>query len=212
MLRGDNGILRQAGNAKNLTDQVQLEEEVDLAYLSYARQAKETNDLEYYLNKIDNVNVEKLAADTWCVTRGNLSVTVSDDGEKMSGKTAIWDGTSVESPVFKEFNWYIYTPAQLKFLADFVNNGNTLTQEQETLISNAGYRTTDVKMESTTMVYLMNNIDLGARAGTGVTEEQKWETESNEARKWTPIGIDKVNVKDKLGTTNYRYPILKKEE
>ena len=47
----------------------------------------------------------------------------------MAGKTSIWDGASTESPKFKEFNWYIYTPAQLKFLADFVNNGNALTSE-----------------------------------------------------------------------------------
>ena len=198
MLSGDNGVLRQAGNAKNLTEQAQLEEEVDLAYLSYTGQIRETNDLEYYLNKIDNANVEKLAADTWCVTRGNSSVTVSDDGEKMSGKTAIWDGTSVESPKFKDFNWYIETPAQLKFLADFVNNGNKLTSEQETLITKKGYRTSDVKMESTTMVYLMNNLDLGARPGSGSTQEQKWETESNESRKWTPIGTS--NALKLLGT------------
>ena len=35
------------------------------------------------------------------------------------------------------------------------------------------------------MVYLMNNLDFGARAGAGVSEEQRWKTESNEAKKWT---------------------------
>ena len=190
MLTGDNGILQRAGEAKKNTEQAQLEEEVDLAYLTYIGQLREKNNLGYYLNKIDDVKVDELVADTWYVYRGNSSVTISEDGEKMTGKTEIWDGTSVESPVFKEFNWYIYTPAQLKFLADFVNNENKLTSEQETLITNAGYRVSDVKMESTTMVYLMNNLDLGARAGTGSTEKQKWENESNAARKWRPIGIN----------------------
>ena len=109
---------------------------------------------------------------------------MSDDGEKQEGKTEIWDGTSVDCPEFKEFNWYIYTPGQLKFLADFVNNANTLTSEQETIITSAGYRTSDVTMTESTIVYLMNNLDLGARPVNG-----NWETTENESKKWTPIGI-----------------------
>ena len=115
--------------------------------------------------------------------------------EKIAELPAIWDGTSTESPKFKDFHWYIYTPAQLKFLADFVNNGNTLTSDQETLVTNAGYETSDVTMSSATTVYLMNDLDLGASAGTGSTEEEKWETSENETVKWTQIGIDSSTKK-----------------
>lgn len=194
MLTGDNGIIKQAGEAKNITEQKQLEQDVDLAYLSYADQTRIKNDLEYYLNKIDGANVEKVVSGTWHVSRGNSSVTVSDDGEKEEGKTEIWDGTSIKSPEFKEFNWYIYTPSQLKFFADFVNNGNSLTGTVDltSIVTNAGYRPSDVKIDTTTIVYLMKNIDMGARPGNGSTEEQKWEIESNESRNWTPIGKTKA--------------------
>ena len=46
MISENNGILRQAGNAKNLTEQAQLEGDVDIAYVSFAGQLRETNDLE----------------------------------------------------------------------------------------------------------------------------------------------------------------------
>ena len=183
VLGGDDGIIKRAQESKDKTEQSELEEDVDVAYIEYEGQLRKSNNLEYYLNKIQKANVEKLAGDTWYVTRGNAKVTVSDDGEKQEGRTEIWDGTSTDCPEFKEFNWYIYTAGQLKFLADFVNNGNTLTAEQETMITSAGYRASDVTMTETTTVYLMNNLDLGAREANG-----NWETTENEAKKWTPIG------------------------
>lgn len=197
-LTGDNGIITKTGDAVTQTNQAQLEDEVDLAYLDYLKQLKETNDLEYYLKKINNSNVQKLAVDTWYVSRGKSGVTISDDGGKTEGKTEIWDGSSIECPKFKDFNWYIYTPSQLKFLADYVNNGNSLTEDLTQKVTAAGYQASDVKMESTTTIYLMNNLDLGARPSIGSTEEQKWETTENESRIWTPIG--KTNALKLIGT------------
>lgn len=200
-LSGDHGILKQAGNAKKSTDQVQLEEDVQTAYLRYEQQMKGKNDLEHYLNQIDNVNIEKLAVDTWYVSRGTAEVTIDIEGEKTTGKSVIWDGSKTpKTPELKKdgniWHWYIYTPDQLKFLAYFVNNGNKLEPDEgETdtentfnltqIVIDDGYNPEDVKIvESTTIVYLMNDLDLGARA-----ENNNWETESNEAKKWTPIGI-----------------------
>lgn len=201
MLSGNNGILTRAGEAKEVTAQAQLEEEVYLSYMSYIGQVPEiVNDLEYYLNKISDANIERLATDTWYVSRGNAKVTISDGGEQTTGRVDIWDGTSIESPKFKDFNWYIYNPSQLKFLADYVNNGNTLSQELENIVTNAGYRASDVTMSASTMIYLMNDLDLGARPGKASTEEAKWEISTNEARKWTPIGLNSSMVSDILGT------------
>ena len=194
ILGGDDGVIKRAQESKDKTEQSELEEDVDVAYIEYEGQLRKSNNLEYYLNKIQKANVEKVAEDTWYVTRGNAKVTVSEDGEKQEGRTEIWDGTSIDCPEFKEFNWYIYTPGQLKFLADFVNNANTITTEQETIITSAGYRVSDVTMTESTIVYLMNNLDLGARPVNG-----NWETTANEAKKWTPIGIDK-DTKKFIGT------------
>ena len=91
--------------------------------------------------------------------------------------------TLVKKEAFKEFNWYIYTPAQLKFLADFVNNGNELTTEQKEMLTQEGYDLNSVKITENTFIYLMNDLDLGARESNG-----NWETTANEALEWTPIG------------------------
>lgn len=51
--------------------------------------------------------------------------------------------------------------------------------------------------ENVTKVYLMNNLDMGARAGEGSTEEAKWETGTNETLNWIPIGINDSTKKFK---------------
>ena len=99
----------------------------------------------------------------------------------------------IECPEFKKenniWNWYIYTPGQLKFLADFVNNGNNLTgTENGTDLTSYVPTDTEVTMTEETTIYLMNNLDLGAKPGDGTTKEEKWETTANENVKWIPIG------------------------
>lgn len=74
-----------------------------------------------------------------------------------------WDGTSISEPTIEdETDIYIYTCAELKWLSDKVNNGETFT----------GYT-----------VHLMNNLDFGAKK-----ENEIWETENNEKIKWIPVG------------------------
>lgn len=63
-------------------------------------------------------------------------------------------------------------------------------------------------MSTDTTIYLMNNLDLGARAYEGETEKEKWK--SNESKiNWTPIGTDASNVKNKLGKFEGNSHIIK---
>ena len=188
LLTGDGGILEKAQITQESSELKSLKDSVKAMYSEYKTWSDNGlgKELEVYLNTIENATVQKVAYDTYYVKRGNSQVTVYDDGDIYEEE--IWNG-GTECPVFKEFNWYIYTPSQLKFLADFVNNGNSLAEGQAELLTNAGYRPEDVKMEETTIVYLMNNLDLGARPTDG-----NWNTAENESKKWIPIGKSDVKT------------------
>ena len=181
-LTGENGLLSKASAATESTAKSALEEEVKLAL-----QEKKTNnmigdntsDLGYYLSKIGGATIEQLANDAWYVTRGKAEVTVYDSGDITTGKIDIWDGVSQEVPQFQESNWYIYNSAQMKFFADFVNNANTLTDEQKTLVAEEGYNESDITITEDTIVYLMSDLDLGARQTNGTLTS---------GTEWTPIG------------------------
>ena len=145
-----------------------------------------------------NKTVEEVPGitDTCYVTRQGITLTVYSDGTIEEGRIEVWDGTSVACPEFQKrgsvWDWYIYTPSQLKFLADFVNNGNQLTGtvNLETLVTNAGYNKTEISGTTAPTVYLMCNLDMGARSVGGATVEAQWETTANESKNWIPIGID----------------------
>ena len=154
---------------------------------------------------ISNATVESInkteefegLTDVYYVSKNGQYVTVYEDGDIEDGKVEVWDGKKVSSPEFKKenniWNWYIYTPSQLKFLADFVNNGNKLEgrDDLKKLVEDANYDTNTVTMSTDTMIYLMNNLDLGARQKDG---------EKTTGENWIPIGINLKNVKNKLGT------------
>jgi len=115
----------------------------------------------------------------------------------LNGGVEIWDGKSIECPRFdKDWNWYIYNPAQLKFLADFINVGSTETSgilllssdDLKSYVTKSGYNPDGVRMTQDTIVYLMNDLDLGAREIDG-----EWNTDENNERKWMPIGSNEKN-------------------
>ena len=215
MLAGDNSILKRAGDAKEKTELSGLKEEAQMIMLNRVTEKTISGSNEKTLKEdlesgISNATVESInkteeyegLTDVYYVSKNGQYITVYEDGEIEEGKVEIWDGKKVSSPEFKKenniWNWYIYTPGQLKFLADFVNNGNSLTGTVDltSIVTDAGYNTSDVVIaENQTKVYLMNNLDMGARPGAGSTEEQKWETSLNEAKKWEPIGIDNETKK-----------------
>ena len=194
LLSGENGIIKQAVKSKDTSEYEQLKELVGTKITQKNMEFAES--IEPYLRNLENehqgIIVEKVADDTYYVTKGKATVTVYEDkdtkGTIADEKIELWDGTE-KSPEFKEFNWYIYTPSQLKFLATYVNNGNTLTANQEELLTAAGYNPSDVTMTEDTVIYLMNDLDLGARASEG-----NWETtEIEEKLKWISIGDSSAN-------------------
>ena len=182
MLTGQNSVLKKAGQAKEKTDQSQLEEEIKLGLtetnIEKNVQGTET-DIEEYLKKIDNAQVEKKQPDAWYVTKGNASATVYKNGDIMQGKVDIWDGNSSSAPAIENGNWQIRTAAELKFFADFVNNANQLTDSQKSEIASKGYSENDYVIDDNTVVNLLADIDLGARQSDGV---KTYGTE------WIPIG------------------------
>ena len=214
VLSGDNGILQRAAEARNQTAVKSLKEQAQMVIT-----AREINNNTRTTNKplkeqledeIKNAEIEEIPIadgenkykDVYYVKSGTDYVTVYEDGDVQEGKLEIWDGT-ISCPEFKQngsiWDWYIYTPSQLKFLADFVNNGNSITGSVRDLTSYVKSEDAEVTMSADTMIYLMNNIDLGARPGEESTGETKWVT-NPEKLKWTPIGTDASNVTDKLGT------------
>ena len=201
-------MLKRAGEVKERTELSSLKEEAQMVMLNRVTEkttsGSNTKTLKEDLKSgISNATVESInkteefegLTDVYYVSKNGQYITVYEDGDIEEGKVEIWDGKKVSSPEFKKenniWNWYIYTPSQLKFLADFVNNGNTLTNKQKTMVTDAGYNIEDIKIViDSTSVILMNNLDLGARAYNGNTVEEQWENEKNEIVKWTPIGLD----------------------
>ena len=180
-LTGENGLLERAEEARNQTEEGALEEEVQLKMTEKEtdKHFGEERELIEYLNEIQDATVEEMATgDGYYVKRGNATVTVYKDGEVIEGKVDIWDGTSSEVPEIKEFEWYIYNCNQLKFFADCVNNGGVLTEGQKTMVAEKGYAQ-DISITEETIVYLMADLDLGARQEEGTLTR---------GTAWTPIG------------------------
>ena len=184
-------IFEKANTAKKHQNSQELREDVSLALTLYWDELT----LEDKLSKINGAQVESVngLSDVCSVAKDGMQITVYADGEIIDGQVEIWDGHSSSCPEFKnvdgKWRWYIYTPSQLKFFADYVNNGKNLTTAMEDMLVQAGYTdTTIVSISDTTEVHLMNNLDMGAREGEGTTKEERWETEANIDVKWTPIG------------------------
>ena len=94
----------------------------------------------------------------------------------IQGIPDVWDGITRTKPkIDSNRNWHIYTCAEMKFFADFVNG--TLTEEEYSEAINDGLEI----VENETIVYLESNLDLGA----------KWDSTGNllSGTAWTPVGI-----------------------
>ncbi|CCZ17650.1 fibronectin type III domain protein [Clostridium sp. CAG:780] len=105
-----------------------------------------------------------------------------------------WDGKQTEMPEIKKnettskFDWYIYNESQMKFLANYVNN--TLTEQDQKMITDNNTTVDDIAITEETTIYLMNDLNLGATfdsSGNLISGEQ-----------WIPIGATKD--KTMLGT------------
>ena len=105
-----------------------------------------------------------------------------------------WDGKQTEMPEITKnettgkFDWYIYNESQMKFLANYVNN--TLTEQDQKMITDNNTTVDDIAITEGTTIYLMNDLNLGATfdsTGNLISGEQ-----------WIPIGATKD--KTMLGT------------
>ena len=111
MLTGDNGILKQATNARETNSKAEFEEEVKLAVI-----ASRVNDtasidlktLDEELNKISGTTITKSTDDNlpWTVKKENYEVTITADGAITSNTTGKDDDKKdepvVESEVMKQ--------------------------------------------------------------------------------------------------------------
>ena len=110
-----------------------------------------------------------------------------------------WGGTTTELPEFKnnettnKFDWYIYNEPQMKFFANFVNQ--TLTAQDEKLMSDKNVTAEDIAITEETTIYLMNDLDLGARF-----DENGKLTLGVE---WVPVGKKKTLLGTFEGNNHY---------
>ena len=177
MLTGQNGILKRATEAKNATEVASEKEGIQMAvttsqmasdnYTSIKKDGLQS-ELNSYFGK-EKTTLEDNKDGSYTVTMNNSKrkYTIEDDGSIIEGVYDKWNGTDSKEPTEKTSNEiHIYTVAELKWIADKVNNdGNTFE----------GYT-----------IYLENNLDFGARETSG-----NWVNTENEALKWTAIGKQK---------------------
>ena len=180
-ITGKDGLLSKAQVAKIQTDVANEKEGIGLAVTAtrisdngYGNIEKDSlqEALDGQFGK-EKTTVEDNGDKTYTVTINNSDkrkYTVEEDGTITEGQYDKWNGTEATEPAEKTENEiHIYTVAELKWLADQVNNEGNLFE---------GYT-----------IYLENNLDLGAREENG-----NWETEANEALKWTAIGKEKTKT------------------
>ena len=111
MLTGDNGILKQATNARETNSKAEFEEKVKLAVISSRVNDTASIDLKTLdeeINKISGTTITKSADDKlpWTVKKGSYEVTITADGTITTSTTGKDDGKKdepvVESEVMKQ--------------------------------------------------------------------------------------------------------------
>ena len=177
MLTGQNGILKRATEAKNTTEVASEKEGIQMAvttsqmasanYTSIKKDGLQSELNSYFGKEKTTLDDNKDGSYTVTMNNSKRKYTIEDDGSIIEGVYDKWNGTDSKEPTEKTSNEiHIYTVAELKWIADKVNNeGNTFE----------GYT-----------IYLENNLDFGARETS-----ENWVNTENEALKWTAIGKQK---------------------
>ncbi len=101
MLTGENGILKQATNAKDTTDKSEFEEQVKLAVMASKTNDTgniNTSDLEMELNKINGAKITKSTNNElpWTVKKGSYETTITAEGTIISNTTGKDDNTKID--------------------------------------------------------------------------------------------------------------------
>ena len=139
-----------------------------------------------------SLKIENLSGNNPWIYHGEKTYVFDEKGELIQEEYSTWNAQTQEIPEFKiennKFNWYIYSCAQLKFLEQFVNNGNKITEEQKVIIQGL-YDEDEIVLTEDSTVFLMSNLDFGARE-----INENWDNEENEIREWKPIGYDSNHI------------------
>lgn len=205
MLFGEDGLIFRAVKTMNEYLDSQEKEQLGLAVgdANIMGLGKITNDnLIEAINEQHDLKKERLSGNVPWLYQGRKTYTIDQYGTILEGIYSTWDGKSQELPEIKNekanFNWYIYTCAQLKFLEQFVNNGNKLTDEQRVLIEGI-YDENEIILNDQSTIYLMANLDFGARE-----LDKNWKNQMNKEREWIPIGKSTANkILAKVKGNNY---------
>ena len=101
MLTGDNGILKQATNARETNTKAELEEQVKLAVMASKVNNTASIDLktlEEEINKISGTTITKSADNKlpWTVKKGSYEVTITEDGTITTNTTGKDEGKKEE--------------------------------------------------------------------------------------------------------------------
>lgn len=185
----ENGTIKNVAKSKEDTLIAKEKEDIMLAIDGALIDGNGVLTDEYLRNEISNSNdlqAENLSGNNPWLYQGKKTYTIDEYGQILEGVYSVWDGNSQEIPIIKleqeNYNWYIYTCSQLKFLEQFVNNENKLTDEQKNMIGET-YSEEDFVLNEKSTVFLMSNLDLGARK---INDE--WINDQNTEKEWIPIG------------------------
>ena len=148
MLTGDNGILKQATNARETNSKAEFEEQVKLAVI-----ASRVNDtanidlkiLEEEINKISGTTITKSADNNlpWTVKKGSYEVTITADGTITSNTTGKDDSKKDEDT---KIDYGTKTPAEDK--RTVIEQATAAKPEESTIDSNTNENTGIVMKDS----------------------------------------------------------------
>jgi len=82
-----------------------------------------TKTLDEYISEFGGTKVSQPKTDMCYVTKDGKEYTVYNDGEIVEGNVEIWDGGSIEPAADEVGNYNIYSPKELKWIADKVISG-----------------------------------------------------------------------------------------
>ena len=137
MLTGQNGILKRATEAKNTTEVASEKEGIQMAvttsqmssanYTSIKKDGLQSELNSYFGKEKTTLDDNKDGSYTVTMNNSKRKYTIEDDGSIIEGVYDKWNGTDSKEPTEKTSNEiHIYTVAELKWIADKVNNeGNT---------------------------------------------------------------------------------------
>ena len=153
MLTGDNGILKQATNARETNSKAEFEEQVKLAVI-----ASRVNDtanidlktLDEEINKISGTTITKSADDNlpWTVKKGNNEVTITADGTITTNTTGKDDGKKDDDKKDEDtkIDYGTKTPAEDK--RTVIEQATTAKPEGSTIDSTTNENTGIVMIDS----------------------------------------------------------------